>query len=159
MLALMLCARTGTAAAPPTPEETVRRYLQAMKDGKFSDAYAVISKAMKQGKDQGAWVKEQRDGMAWAEVKIFSFQVQPGRIEGDKALVPNILSSQDRLVNQLGLTEYELYTLLKEDGSWKVDQQVIVEPSEVAKWFPKARPEAASGAAGASPPAGAPASH
>jgi len=41
-------------------------------------------------------------------------------------------------VNQLGLTEYELYTLLKEDGVWKIDSQVIVEPKDVSKWFPKA---------------------
>ena len=126
------------AAAPPTPEETVRAYLQAMKDAKFEVSYGLISKAMKQGKDRDAWAKEQRDGMAWADVKIFSFQVRPGKIEGDKALVPNILSSQDRMVNQLGLTEYELYTLLREGGLWKVDQQVIVEAPDIPKWFPQA---------------------
>ena len=130
-------ARCASAVAP-TPEDTVRRYLGAMKDAKFEVAYELISKAMKQGKDRAAWVKEQRDGMAWADVKIFSFQVGPGKVEGEKALVPNVLSSQDRLINQLGLTEYELYTLLKEDGVWKVDQQVIVEPGDIPKWFPPA---------------------
>src|SRR5262249_43919882 len=59
--------------------------------------------------------------------------------EGDKALVPNILESQDRFVNTLGLTEYELYTLVREDGRWKVDSQILVEPAEQAKWFPKAK--------------------
>jgi len=157
VLGLALCARAALAATL-TPEETVRRYLQAVKDTKFDVAYDLISGAMRQGKARDAWVKEQRDGMVWADVKIFSFEVGNGKVEGDKALVPNVLSSQDKFVNQLGLTEYELYTLVKEDGAWKVDQQVIVEPPDVPRWFPKARQSAPA------PPtptgaAGAPASH
>jgi hypothetical protein len=62
----------------------------------------------------------------------------PGKIEGEKAIVPNILSSQDKYLNQLGVEEYDLYTLLKEGGAWKVDhQQEVVEQSEIAQWFPK----------------------
>ena len=53
--------------------------------------------------------------------------------------MPNILESQDRFVNTLGLTEYELYTLVREDGGWKVDSQILVEPAEQAKWFPRGR--------------------
>src|SRR5438046_9629364 len=93
---------------------------------------------MKQGKDREVWVKEQKTGMAFADVKTFEFRVYPGKVEPATAHVPNVLSSQDRFVNQLGLTEYDLYTLLKEDGVWKIDSQVIVEPKDVSKWFPKA---------------------
>ena len=133
----MLAARTVAGApAAVSPEETVRRYLGALKEANFTQAYDLVSKAMKQGKDREVWVKEQKTGMSFADVKIFDFDVYPGKIEGDKARVPNVLSSQDRFVNQLGLTEYELYTLVKEDGVWKVDQQVIVEPGDVSKWFP-----------------------
>jgi|SRR5581483_6577597 len=142
VLAVLLA---GRALAAISPEETVRRYLQALKDGKFDVAYDLISKAMKQGKDREVWVKEQKTGMAVADVKIFEFDVYPGKIEGDVAHVPDVLSSQDRFVNQLGLTEYELYTLVKEDGVWKVDQQIIVEPTDVPKWFPK-RTDAEKGA-------------
>jgi hypothetical protein len=92
--------------------------------------------------------------MAFADVKIFDTQVFPGKVEGEKAFVPNVLSSQDRFVNQLGLTEYELYTLVKEGGAWKVDQQLIVEPPDVPKWFPKAKGGAESKPSGteAKPP-------
>src|SRR3989475_12814172 len=132
-------ARAPAAETTPlSPEQTVRRYLQALKDGRFDAAYDLVSKAMKQGKDREVWVKEQKTGMAFADVKIFEFHVHPGKVEGSTAHVPNVLSSQDRFVNQLGLTEYELYTLLKEDGAWKIDSQVIVEPKDVPKWFPKA---------------------
>jgi hypothetical protein len=120
-----------------SPEETVKQYLGALKAGNFDRVYELISKAMKQGKDKEVWVKEQRTGMAFADVKIFDFNVYPGKVEGEVAHVPNVLSSQDRFVNQLGLTEYELYTLVKENGVWKVDQQIIVEPGEVPKWFPE----------------------
>lgn len=138
--AMMLCASAAVAAdAPRTPEDTVRRYLAALKEGDFATAYDVVSRAMRGGKDKEVWVKEQKAGMAFADVKIFDTQVYPGKVEGEKAFVPNILSSQDRFVNQLGLTEYELYTLVKEDGAWKVDQQLIVEPPDVPKWFPKAK--------------------
>lgn len=141
-------AAAGADAAPSrgvpslTPEETVRRYLASLKDGDFATAFDLVSAAMRGGKDKEVWVKEQKAGMAFADVKIFDVQVFPGKIEGEKAFVPNVLSSQDRFVNQLGLTEYELYTLVKEGGDWKVDQQLIVEPPDVPKWFPKGGAEA-----------------
>jgi hypothetical protein len=146
----VLCA-PAVRAATLSPEETVKRYLQAVKDTKFEVAYELISKAMRGGKDREAYVKEQKEGMVWADVKIFSFDVGGGKVEGDKAFVPNVLSSQDKFVNQLGLTEYELYTLVKEDGAWKVDQQVIVEPPDIPKWFPSRK-----GVSGGTPPPSAP---
>ena len=152
MIALFVLGLTTGALAlePGSPEDTVRSYLQALKDGKFAAAYDLISKAMKQGKDREVWVKEQQAMTAVADVKIFEFEVQPGKIEGDKALVPNFLSSQDRFVNTLGLDEYELYTLVREDGRWKVDRQILIEPADVPKWFPKARKRDAGGADAAS---------
>jgi hypothetical protein len=46
------------------------------------------------------------------------------------------LSSQDKYLNQLGVEEQELYTLIREDGRWKINQQQIVEREDVDKWFP-----------------------
>ena len=144
-LAVALVVLVSSAFAAPaamSPEDTIRRYLRDTKEGNFDDAYDLVSKAMRRGEDKEVWVKEQKAGMAFAEVKVFEFHVQPGKIDGDTARVPNVLSSQDRFVNQLGLTEYELYTLVKEDGRWKVDQQTIVEPPDVPKWFPEASNDA-----------------
>jgi hypothetical protein len=145
-VALLLPLLAGRAAAlePRSPEDTVRSYLGALKAGKFGEAYDLISKGMRQGKEREVWVKEQQALMAMADVKIFDFTVYPGRVEGEVARVPNVLSSQDRFVNTLGLTEHELYTLVREDGAWKIDQQIIVEPPEIPKWFPKA-PASAGG--------------
>jgi len=132
-LAFIAQAAHGTA----TPEETVTQYLKAMQDQKYEDAYKYVSKGMAGGKDAEAWAKEQKYIMQTGEVKIFKYQVFPGKIEGDKAKVPNILSSQDKFLNQLGADEYELYTLIKEGGAWKIDQQEQVEKSDQPKWFTK----------------------
>ena len=137
----------GAKEARRSPEETVRLYLATLKDGKPEAAYDYVSNGMRHGRSREDWSKEYREAGSLAEVKIFGFEVGKGQVEGDKALVPNILRSQDKLINQMGLTEYELYTLISEDGQWRVDQQVLVEPSDMARWFPKVG-KAAGAAAG-----------
>jgi hypothetical protein len=130
------------AEAPKTPAQTldpgavVTAYLTALKAGNFAAAYSYISKGMAQHKDRDAWAKEQQWTMQMSDAKIFDFHVYPGKVEGDRAQVPNILSSQDKFLNQLGVQEHELYTLIREDGQWKIDQQQLLEKSEQRKWFP-----------------------
>lgn len=144
-IALVLLLTTTGWAAPEagSPEDVLTKYLTAIKAEKFEDAYPLISTAMRQGKTKEVYVKESKTFMGFADVKIFDFTVGNGKIEGDKAQVPNVLESQDRFANTLGLTEYELYTLVKEDGGWKVDSQLLLEPSQVATWFPNAKPRKA----------------
>jgi len=138
VVVVLLLALGGVARAlePGSPEDALMRYLQALKDGKSAEAYDLTSKALRQGKDKEVWVKEQKALMGMADVKIFDFTVYPGKVTGDKAQVPNVLESQDKFVNTLGLTEHELYTLVREDGGWKVDSQILLEPAEIPKWFP-----------------------
>src|SRR6185295_2349153 len=137
-LLILIVAPVGARAADePTPEDTVKSYLTAVKGGDCNAAYPLVTHDMAQGKSKDEWVKEQQWVMQMAEVKIFEFEVYPGKIEGDKAYVPNVLNSQDKFLNQLGVIEHELYTLVKEDGRWKINQQQIVENTDVAKWFPK----------------------
>jgi len=136
-LAIALVAAAVARAADPTPEDTVKQYLTAVKANDFAAAYPLVTRDMAQNKSKDEWVKEQQWVMQMAEVKIFEFQIYPGKVEGDKAYVPNLLNSQDKFLNQLGVVEHELYTLVKEDGRWKINQQQIVENTDLAKWFPK----------------------
>ncbi len=138
-LAVVLVVAAGVAHAWEAggPEDVLTRYLQALKDNKPADAYELVSKAMRGGKDKDVWIKEQQTLMGMADVKIFDFTVHSGKVAGDTAQVPNVLESQDRFVNTLGLTEHELYTLVREDGAWKVDAQILLEPPDIPKWFPK----------------------
>lgn len=131
---LLLCGLLE--AAEIGPEETVKRYLTALKAGNFADAYQYISKSMARNKEKEEWVKEQQWVMQMAEAKIFDFKVYPAKVEGEKAYVPNVLSSQDKFLNQLGAEEQELYTLIREEGRWKISQQQIVEREDLDKWFP-----------------------
>ena len=145
LAALVVAAGLAAASAEEaTPEDVLKRYMAAIQSQKFDQAYDLVSKAMKtdrktnQVKSKDVWVKESQYIFSFSEAKIFDFQVGKAKIEGDKALVPNLLSSQDKFLNQLGVEEYELYTLVKEDGAWKVDQQQeVIESAEIAKWFPK----------------------
>jgi hypothetical protein len=136
-LALFLLIPTFAYSEITTPEETVKQYLTAVKAGNFKQAYPLVTHDMAQNKSEEEWVKEQQWVVQMAEVKIFDFQVYPGKVDGDKAYVPNVLNSQDKFLNQLGVVEHELYTLVKEDGRWKINQQQIVENTDLAKWFPK----------------------
>jgi hypothetical protein len=134
---LVALGAVAHALEPGSPEDVLTRYLTALKDNKPAAAYELVSKAMRQGKDKDVWIKEQQTLMSMADVKIFDFTVYPGKVSGDTAQVPNVLESQDKFVNTLGLTEHELYTLVREDGAWKVDSQILLEQAEIPKWFPK----------------------
>jgi hypothetical protein len=123
-----------------TPEDTVRGYLKAMQDHKFSEAYDFVSSTLRAGKSREEWAKEQQYIVEVGEVKIFEFKVfKPEMIGTEKARVPNILKSQDKYLNQLGLDEYELYDLIKEEGDWRIDQQTLVEGAEREEYFPDAK--------------------
>jgi len=133
---VILLGRLSGAIEPQSPEDTLRAYLSAMKAQDFGTVYDLSTKAAARGKDRATWATEMQYLFKFSDAKIFSFKVFPGKVTNDKALVPNILTAQDKFLNQLGVPEYELYTLLREDGRWKVDRQTIVDPQEIPKWFP-----------------------
>src|SRR5947208_15476463 len=99
---VVLGGLAGAAPVPLSPEETVRHYLQDMKDGNFDDAYDLVSKGMRRGKDEGVWAREQKAGMACAGGKVVEFDGQAARVEGDTARVRVILSCQAGSVEQTG---------------------------------------------------------
>jgi len=134
---LLLVLTTSTAFAELTPDQTVTKYLEAMQGQRFDEAYAYVSNGLRGGKSKEEWSKEQQYITQMGEVKIFGFRVFKPVIEGEKAKVPNILKSQDKFLNQLGLDEYELYELVREEGTWRIDQQTLVEGPERSEYFPE----------------------
>lgn len=135
-------APAPAAAAPApagemTPDKVVGAYLKAMQDQRFADAYQYTSTTLRAGKSQEEWVKEQQYIMQMGEVKILEFKPYPAIIGADGiARVPNILKSQDKFLNQLGLDEHEIYELIKQDGGWKIDQQTLAEGPDRDTYFP-----------------------
>jgi hypothetical protein len=126
-----------TADKPLSPEDTVKKYLGSMQAHKFDEAYEYVSEGLKGGKTKDEWVKEQQYIVQMGEVKIFGFEVFDSVMVDKVAKVPNILKSQDKYLNQLGLDEYEVYDLIQEDGKWKIDQQTLVEGPERKEYFPE----------------------
>lgn len=145
-------APAGTAAAPAaaapaaaaaaaglTPDKVVEAYLKAMQEQRFRDAYQYVSTTLRAGKNIDEWSKEQQYILQMGEVKILEFKVFPAIIGADgMAKVPNILKSQDKFLNQLGLDEHEVYELIQEEGAWRIDQQTLVEGADKAEYFPDA---------------------
>lgn len=132
----LLVVPPAIVQAELTPDQTVKKYLEAMQGHRFPEAYDYVSAALRGGKDRDEWSKEQQYIVQMGEVKIFGFQVFSPVMTGETARVPNILKSQDKFLNQLGLDEYEVYDLIREDGVWRIDQQTLVEGSERAEYFP-----------------------
>jgi hypothetical protein len=141
VVSLLVLAASALAAetAQPTqkPEEVVRTYLEAIKKGDYKAAYAVLTPDMRGNLDEEKWVAQQILVMKLGEVQIDSFQTFPAKMQDGKAIVPNLLKSKDKYINQTGANEYELYTLVQgPDRQWRIDQQALVETDAVRKWFP-----------------------
>lgn len=134
-------AKPLPAASPAgdlAPDKVVTAYLKAMQEQRFADAYLYVSTTLRAGKGPQEWVKEQQYIMQMGEVKILDFKVRPALIGADGiARVPNILKSQDKFLNQLGLDEHEVYELIKENGAWRIDQQTLAEGADRDTYFPE----------------------
>ena len=138
-LLVLVASALAAETAPPQgkPEEVVKTYLEAIKKGDFKAAYAVLTPEMRGDLDEEKWVAQQIVVMKLGEVTIDSYRVFPAKMEGGKAIVPNLLKSRDKYINQTGANEYELYTLVQgPDQQWRIDQQALVETDAVRKWFP-----------------------
>lgn len=137
LLALGVALPARAAEGEAKPEEVVRAYLTAMQKGDFKAAYEQLTPDMRGNLDEAKWVTQQTLVMKLAEVQIDSFEIFPARMQDGKAIVPNLLKSKDKYINQTGANEYELYTLVRvPDAGWRIDQQQLVETDAVGKWFP-----------------------
>jgi hypothetical protein len=116
-------------------------YTKAMKDLRFEDAYKVLTTTMTDGLPTDKWGEGQRRLFDIGQVVIGVLDVRwPQHLDPasckDKALVPNVLSAKDRFNNQ-GSVEFELYTVLMVDGSWKIDsQETFFDETAIHRWFP-----------------------
>lgn len=135
----------GAAEACPdgaAARDAVSKYLVAMQEHRFEDAYAFVTASMTDNKVRGEWAAIQKLFYEGGEVNIFGIDIRtPLGGEGDPscavtAFVPNVLKSRDKFNNQ-GTTEFEVYTVVQADGGWRVDaQETLFEQFEVDEWFP-----------------------
>jgi len=118
----------------------VQVYTRAMKEYRFNDAYTVLTNKMTDGLPVEAWAEGQRKLFDIGQVVIGKLDVRwPQQIAGScemRALVPNVLSAKDRFNNQ-GSVEFELYTVVNDAGTWKIDsQETLIDEPSIHRWFP-----------------------
>ena len=145
-LAGILLGASNVSAAPcadgTAPVAAVRHYLSAMQDHRFEAAYDFVTATMTDGQSRGAWAAQQKLFYEGGEVNIFGIDIRAARAtDGDdscaaRAIVPNVLQSRDKFNNQ-GITEFEIYTVVQQDGTWRVDtQETLYDQPEVDRYFP-----------------------
>lgn len=107
-------------ASDLTPEQTVNKYYNALKNQDYEQAYDCISKKMKDGRDRETWAKDWKDTVVVAKIEIVHFSVSECKIDGDKATVRVSVNAKD-IFNKDGLTENETDYMVIEDSVWKID--------------------------------------
>ena len=137
-------ARAENCAADPGPRAAVVDYLTAMQEKRFEDAYAHVTATMTDGRPREEWAALQRKmfelgGVSLGDPDVRTAQ-RASRADGsceDAAKVPNVLRAVDVLNNQ-GSTEFEVYTVLRQEGSWRVDsQETLFDDAAIKTWFPE----------------------
>jgi len=120
----------------------VRNYLTAMQEHRFEDAFDFVTESMTDRKSREDWASLQRMFYQGGGVVIYSIDervahLSRGELTCDEtAIVPNVLKSKDNFNNQ-GLTEFELYAIVKRKEKWLVDsQETLFDQGDVDIWFP-----------------------
>jgi len=123
----------------------VMDYLSAMHNNHFTQAYDYVSSNMTDGRSREQWSELQAKAYPAGKVQIYGVDARSAlAADGDAActkaaIVPNVLSSKDKL-NEHGLVEFEIYTVKLVGDRRAIDEQrTLFEEAEVDMWFPSAR--------------------
>ncbi len=134
----LCCLVAPQVSAEMDPQIVVNQYIDALKSYQFEKAYVHVSKDMQQEMDQTQWSSVHREMFTGAEVTILSYQTSPAVYKESTAMVANWIVAKDKILNKDGAKEFEIYTLVKEGGEWRIDnQELLFEPEELELWFPK----------------------
>ena len=125
------------------PRVAVEGYLRAMKERRFDDAYGFVSARMTDARPQAEWAALQAKMFELGGVKLADPDVRTPQRATDadghclaEAKVPNVLRAADALNNQ-GSTEFEVYTVVLDGKTWKVDaQETLFDEKEIRAYFP-----------------------
>ncbi|MEM7467530.1 MAG: hypothetical protein AAF387_11710 [Pseudomonadota bacterium] len=124
------------------PESAVVGYVQGMKDYQFEAAYEFLTDNMTDGQSSEEWSELQLKFIVGGEVVIKKVDARPAHATADdaacenSAIVPHVLRAKDKFNNQ-GSTEFELYTVVKQNDKWLIDlQESLFDEKQIKQWFP-----------------------
>ncbi len=144
-LAILFAPLPAAAGCPdgPGPAVVLSQYLEQLSTQRFEEAYSQLSKGMKADSPKEEWVGAYRDLFAELNVEVLGIEVGAPRFADEEssgcateASVPNVLRARD-MFNAAGSVEYERYSMVLENGAWKVDRQHLVEEKDIPEWFPE----------------------
>ncbi len=124
-------------------EAAVLGYMQGMKDYQFESAYDYVTENMTDGQSREDWTELQLKFIVGGEVVIGKLDVRDAHSANAEdlaceksAIVLNVLRAKDKFNNQ-GSTEFELYTVVNKEGTWKIDlQESLFDEKKIKQWFP-----------------------
>ena len=150
LVLISIAAVAETPAVNPCPEGAGPRaalmdYLTAMHEHRFGDAFDYVSDRMTDGRERSEWSAMQKMVYQPGKVDIYGVDIRRAiAVNGDpecrsRAVVPNILSSRDKL-NVHGIVEFEIYSVIREGEGWRIDsQETLYEDEAILTWFPDAK--------------------
>ena len=126
------------------PQLAAHNYLVAVKEDRFEDAYQYVTPNMTDGESVAEWAKLQRNLYQMLRITIDKIDVRAGHRQlknpfmcANISEVPNVLHASDVLNNQ-GSSEFEVYTMVMDDGAWKIDsQRTLYDETMIRQWFPE----------------------
>ena len=117
----------ATCPTDPAPRTAVEGYLRAMQGRHFEDAYAYVTAKMTDGRPRAEWATLQAKMFEMAAVKLAD---------------PDVRTAHRAATNRfqcapVGSTEFELYTVILDNGHWRIDtQETLFEEARIHEWFP-----------------------
>lgn len=133
-VSLLCMLSTLAQAEEPAPERTLQTYLVAASRADETSLEAVVSQRARR-----AWPSRERlrcHPLA-APARRYEFQIGSPAVDGNVARVPTLLSMSDKFLRHPTTEDFEIFTLVRERGAWKVDAyRTLSKPDEIERWFP-----------------------
>ncbi|MHC9539727.1 MAG: hypothetical protein AB9903_09405 [Vulcanimicrobiota bacterium] len=108
------------------PEDTVKKYFSIVKSKDFAEAYVFLSNAWHQWQPYGKYIEDYHN----AKFKMEVYEVKLFECYGDRASIDAGIHYYE-LDDSFIRSENVRYTLIQEDGIWKIDKGELIESGSV----------------------------
>lgn len=129
-LSILLAAAAPAAAVekPIPPSSVVRAYLSAVRQGEFTKAYDLVTERLQEGLTRDIWAERLEGQLAdRGRAKVLFMRVHPAIVKGEEATV--VASFRLETPNGRKVAR-ETYTLVRENGRWRIDAIKVYEAPE-----------------------------
>jgi len=129
LLTFLFATATGAVEQPERqeiPSTVVRAYLQALRDGNYDQTYEYLSTRFRNGMSREEWIGQLRRQAIMPRSKVLFLRVNPAIVRGEEATVVASFRLETPAGRKVGR---ETYTLIKEQGHWRIDGIKVIDAS------------------------------